>query len=64
MVTQLSEKQLKTLISQSVGEIIDAKFMKLRALFSPYISQKEQKEIERLYKKPSRKIAKTYELKI
>jgi len=33
--------------------------MKLRASLLPYVSEKEQEEIEKLYKKPSRKVKKS-----
>lgn len=64
MVTQLNEKQLKMIVRQSVKEVLDANLMRLGALFFPFVSLKEQKEIERLYKKPSRKIARSCEIKI
>lgn len=60
MTTKLSEKQLKVLVKESVREVIDAEVMKLRATFIPFVGQREQKEIERLYKKPSRRLGKSY----
>jgi len=38
--------------------------MKFRALFIPLASRKEQRDIEKRYDKPSRKIAKSIEIKI
>lgn len=64
MATQFSEAQLKILIKESVKEGIESQFMKLRGFFLPFISQKEQKEIENSYKKPSRKIYHTYKVEI
>jgi hypothetical protein len=55
---------LKTLIKESVKEVLDVELMKLRAFLIPYVSLKEQKEIETLYEKPSRKIAETFNVKI
>lgn len=64
MVTTLSEKKLKLLVTESVKEALDSKFMKLSSILLPYVSNKEQKEIERLYKQPVRKAAKSYFVKI
>lgn len=64
MSTKLYEKQLKVLVKESVREAIDSRFMKFRALFLPFVSSKEQKEIEQLYKKPSRKIARYHQIEI
>ncbi|MEK7534475.1 MAG: hypothetical protein AAB600_04005 [Patescibacteria group bacterium] len=58
--TNLTGVQLKMLVKESVKEALVSEVMKLRALLLPYVSQKEQKGIERLYGKPSRKIVKTY----
>lgn len=60
MTIQITEKQLKNLIQDSVAKTFDAKFMQFGALLLPYVSKKEQKEIEKLYKKPARKISKSY----
>jgi len=64
MVTQFSEAQLKILIKESVKEGIESHFMKLRGFFLPFVSQKEQKEVENSYKKPSRKIYRTHKIAI
>ena len=63
-ITNLGEQRLKTLIKESIKESIGAEILKLRAAFLPYVSEKEQKNIERLYKKPSRKVAKIYNIEI
>lgn len=60
----LNEQKLKMLIKESVKEGIKAEILKLRAALLPYIDDKEQREIEKKYGKPSRKIAKTYECEI
>jgi hypothetical protein len=57
MIT-IPKKELKTVIKESVREAISQELMKLRALILPFISQKEQKNIEKKYIKPSRKSAK------
>lgn len=59
-----NEQKLKTLIKESVREGIKAEILKLRVAFLPYIDNTEQKEIEKKYRKPSRKVAKTYECEI
>lgn len=64
MSIQVSEKQLKILIKESIQEGIRAELAKLRAALLPYVSEKEQKEIEQLYKKPSRKVARTYQVEL
>ncbi|MBI5220373.1 MAG: hypothetical protein HY978_00865 [Candidatus Liptonbacteria bacterium] len=53
MTTQLSERQLKKLIQDSVSEAINMNLMKLRALALPFVPKKEQQEIERLHGVPS-----------
>ncbi len=58
MSTQLTERELNTLVEKSVQKALRMELAKLRAFFLPYVSAKEQKEIERLYKKPSRRISK------
>ncbi|MDD5738546.1 MAG: hypothetical protein PHY72_01295 [Candidatus Pacebacteria bacterium] len=60
----LSEQKLKTLIKESVREGIKAEILKLRVAFLSYVDNAEQKEIEKKYGKPSRKVAKTYECEI
>jgi len=64
MVTKLSERQLKLLVKESVREALDIELSKLRALAIPYASSREQKEIERLYKKPSRRISRRYKIRL
>ena len=64
MVLKLEEKRIKLLIKEGVKEVIDAKFMKLSALLLPHVSSKEQKAITKLYGRPSRKIARSYIVKL
>ena len=58
------KKELKTIIKESIREIIKQESMKFRALFLPLVSQKEQKDIEKRYGMPSRRIAKSIEIKL
>ena len=59
MAFKIDEKHLKSLIKEIIKEAISSEFMKLRASLLPYVSEKEQEEIEKLYKKPSRKVKKS-----
>jgi len=60
----IPKKELKTIIQDSVREILEQESMKFRALFLPFVSQKEQRDIEKRYNRPSRKIAKSIETRI
>ena len=60
----IPKKELKRVVKESIREVLKQELMKLRALFMPLVSQKEQRDIEKRYGKPSRKIAKSTEIKI
>jgi hypothetical protein len=60
----ISKKDLKILIKESVKEVLEQEIMRLRALMLPYVSEAEQKDIERRYKKPTRRVIKRLEIKI
>lgn len=64
MTTTLSEKKLKNLVKESVREALGSELMKLRALALPDVSVKEQKDIEKRYGAPSRRLAKSITIKI
>jgi len=64
MTTGVSEKKLKSLIKESVKEVLETELMKLRAFVLPEVSQDEQKDIEKRYGKPSRIRAKSYGLEV
>ena len=53
------KKELKTMIKDGVKEALSQEFMKLRAALIPFVSDKEQKDIAKRYKAPSRNIAKS-----
>ena len=63
-IITIPKKELKTIVKESIREILEQESMKFRALFMPLVSQKEQRDIEKRYGKPSRKIAKSIEIKI
>ncbi|MBI2121610.1 MAG: hypothetical protein HYT98_00655 [Candidatus Sungbacteria bacterium] len=63
-ITQLTQKQFKSLIRESVKEALGVELTKMRAALLPFVSEKEQRDVARLYKKPSRKVIGTYSVKI
>ncbi|MFH1894814.1 MAG: hypothetical protein ABH813_02855 [Patescibacteria group bacterium] len=65
MTTTLSETKLKSLIKESVKEVLEKELMKLRAFSLSEVSKKEQKDIERRYGSPSKKRgSKSYALEV
>ena len=64
MAVNISDAKFKTLIKESVKEAIRAEIMKLRALALPYVSEKEQRDIEKRYGAPSKKTSKSHALKV
>ena len=63
MVTiTIPKKELRAVVKESLREVFIQELMKFRALLLPFTSQKEQKQIEKLYGRPSRKTAKTIEI--
>ena len=64
MPTSVDTKKLKSLIKESVKEVLEVELMKLRALALPEASPKEQKDIEKRYGKASRRRSKSYTFKV
>jgi len=64
MTTNVSEKRLKNIIKQSVKEAVGTEFMKFRVLMVPEVSEKEQKDIEKRYRRPSGKNGRSFAFKI
>ncbi|MFH0859408.1 MAG: hypothetical protein V1868_02230 [Patescibacteria group bacterium] len=65
MTTTLSETKLKSLIKESVKEVLENELMKLRAFSLSEVSKKEQKDIEKRYGSPSKKRgSKSYALEV
>ncbi len=62
--TQLTEIKIKTLVRESIKEAFRTEFMKLRALLMPSISDAEQADIERRYKRPSRKAVASHAIEL
>lgn len=53
------EAKLKKIVKEAVRNALEDEIMKMRLLFAPYVSDEEQKEIERNYGKPSKETART-----
>lgn len=60
----IHKKELKSVIKESVSEAIAQELAKFRALALPFVSQKEQKDIEKKYIKPTRKTAKSIAIEL
>lgn len=60
----LSKNELKNVVRESVREAFGEEMMAVRAALLPFISEKEQADIERLYQAPSQKVAKTVALSL
>ena len=60
----IPKKELKIIVKESVREILEQESMKFRSLFMSSVSQKEQKDIEKRYGKPSRRAAKSIEIQV
>jgi hypothetical protein len=60
----IPKKELKAVVKESIREVLIQESMKLRALLSLSVSQKEQKDIERLYRTPLHSSAKSIEIEI
>jgi hypothetical protein len=63
-ITTISDKKLRSFIRESIKEVLEAEFMKLRALMLPNVSDREQKDIEKRYGRPSRKKVKTLSVNV
>ncbi len=58
-MTTALKNQIRVLARDSVREAIEAEFSGIRASLLPPVSTKEQREIEKLYKKPARRSVRT-----
>jgi hypothetical protein len=58
MTTAILKKELRSTIKESVREAFEQELMNFRAFCLPSVSSKEQKDIEKRYGKPARKMAK------
>lgn len=55
----ISKKELKLAVQESVREAFAKELAPLRAMFFPFVSDREQRDIESRYVRPSRKSAKS-----
>ncbi|MDP2209454.1 MAG: hypothetical protein Q8K98_11905 [Bacteroidota bacterium] len=60
----ISKKELKETVKESVREVLALEMMSLRSLIIPFISEKEQGDIEKHYGKPSRKVANSRRIRV
>ena len=58
------KKELKNVIEESLREVLNQEIMKFRTLLLPPVSEREQKDIEKRYGYPRRKIEKTVEIEL
>ena len=63
MITAL-RNEIKRLARESVREVLDIEMMRLRASLLPSVSEQEQKDIEKLYKKPSGRAVRTVRIRV
>ena len=54
---RVDEDRLITVIKEAVRETLREELMNMRLLLAPYIANQEQQEIEKTYKKPSKRIS-------
>jgi len=60
----VSTKELKMVLKEGVREVFNEELMKFRSLVLPFVSQEEQKDIEKRYGRPSRKVMKSIEIEL
>ncbi len=58
----IPKKELKAVIKESFREVLNQEIMNFRALLLPFVSEAEQKDINKRYGKPSHRIAKTIDI--
>ncbi|KKS43743.1 MAG: hypothetical protein UV05_C0022G0006 [candidate division CPR1 bacterium GW2011_GWA2_42_17] len=63
-ILTISKKELKLAVQESVREALAKELAPLRAMFFPFVSDKEQRDIERRYDKPLRKSAKSRKMEL
>ena len=56
------KKELEAAIKESVRDVLNQELMKFRALLLPFVSQKEQRDIEKRYGKPLRRVKRNVEV--
>lgn len=64
MSVRIHKNELKVAVKESVREVFAEELMRARALLLPFVSLREQKDIEKRYGAPSRKTAKSVDVQI
>lgn len=64
VMTTMLKTEIRTLVRESVREAITAEMARVRASFFPFVSKKEQKGIEKLYKKPTSRSDRTFRVSL
>ena len=60
----MSRRELKATVKESIRDVLSQELMNLRALVLPFVSESEQKDIEKHYTKPIRKTVKSRSIRI
>lgn len=60
----MTANKIRSLVRESVREELAAKMMEMRASLLPLMSKSEAVGIQKLYKKPSRRVARTIHITI
>lgn len=63
-IATASTRGLKSIVKESVREVFEEELMKFRAILLPTVSSKEQKEIEKLYGQPGKKVARVVHVNV
>ncbi|MGR3311054.1 MAG: hypothetical protein ACUZ77_09780 [Candidatus Brocadiales bacterium] len=56
------ENKLKDIVREAVRDALEEEIMKLRLLLTPFVSNEEQKDINKRYGKPLKEAARTLTL--
>ncbi|MFZ3071612.1 MAG: hypothetical protein WA162_00005 [Thermodesulfobacteriota bacterium] len=59
-----NQEKLKTIIKESVKEVLEEELIKMRLMFFPEVSGKEMQDIVSRYEKPGRKPAHTEKIDV
>ncbi|MEK7522626.1 MAG: hypothetical protein AAB569_03530 [Patescibacteria group bacterium] len=61
-MNNLVKNQIKTMVEESVEEIFRREMRKLHASLLPYVSENEQRDIEKRFGRPSRRYVRSFAL--
>ena len=60
----ISKKELKNIVKESIREILEQESMRYRASILSWVFPAEQRDIEKRYGQPRRRVAKSVEFQI